>query len=193
MPPATTAADGAHRTTAELEAGLAEVRRSPADAGRLDLIVRRPAVGEREELREGELDVTAGLVGDTWSSRPSRLTDDGSPHPEMQLNVMNSRMAALVAGHPGRRSLCGDQLYVDLDISEENLPPGTKLSIGSAVIEVTARPHLGCDKFVARFGVEAMRFVNSPAGRAMRRRGLNARVVQAGTIRRGDAVRKVAP
>ena len=193
MRPATTAADDVHRTTPELEAGLGHVRQSPADGGRLELVVRRPAVGEREELAVGELDLADGLLGDTWSTRPSRLTADGGPHPECQLNVMNSRMAALVAVDPARRSLAGDQLYVDLDLSQENLPPGTRLAIGSAVIEVTARPHTGCAKFVARFGIDAMRFVNSPTGRALRLRGLNARVVQAGTVRPGDVVRKVTP
>ena len=193
MRPATTAADDVHRTTPELEAGLGHVRQSPADGGRLELVVRRPAVGEREELAAGELDLADGLLGDTWSTRPSRLTADGGPHPECQLNVMNSRMAALVAVDPARRSLAGDQLYVDLDLSQENLPPGTRLAIGSAVIEVTAQPHTGCAKFVARFGIDAMRFVNSPTGRALRLRGLNARVVQAGTVRPGDVVCKVTP
>jgi hypothetical protein len=193
MRPVTTAADGVHRSTTELEAGLEHVRLSPADGGRLELVVRRPAIGEREELAAGELDLAEGLVGDTWCVRPSRASVDGGPHPESQLNVMNSRMAALVAVEPARRSLAGDQLYVDLDLSQENLPAGTRLAIGSAVIEVTARPHTGCDKFVARFGVDAMRFVNSPTGRALRLRGLNARVVQAGTVRPGDVVRKVAP
>ena len=193
MRPATTAADTTHPTTAELEAGLAHVRHSPADGGRLELLVRRPAIGEREELTEGHLDLAEGLVGDTWSVRPSRHTADGGPHPEMQLNVMNSRMAVLVAVDPARRSLAGDQLYLDLDLSQDNLPPGTRLEIGSAVIEVTGRPHLGCDKFVARFGADAMRFVNSPTGRALRLRGLNARVAQAGTVRPGDVVRTVAP
>jgi hypothetical protein len=193
MRPATTAADDIHRSTAELEAGLEHVRRSPADDGRLELVVRRPAIGEREELAMGELDLAEGLVGDTWSVRPSRASADGGPHPDCQLNVMNSRMVALVAVDPARRALAGDQLYVDLDLSEENLPPGTRLAIGSAVIEVTARPHTGCAKFVARFGVDAMRFVNSPTGRALRLRGLNARVVQAGTVRPRDVVRKVTP
>ena len=193
MRPATTAAEGAHLTTAALEAGLEHVRRSPTDHGRLDLVVRRPGVGEREELTEGRLDLAEGLVGDTWCIRPSRASHDGGPHPEMQLNVMNSRMAALVAIDPARRSLAGDQLYVDLDLSEQNLPPGTRLAIGTAVIEVTARPHTGCDKFVARFGADAMRFVNSPTGRSLRLRGLNARVVQPGTVRPGDVVRKAPP
>jgi hypothetical protein len=191
MRPATTAADDIHRSTAELEAGLEHVRQSPADDGRLELVVRRPAIGEREELAAGELDPTEGLVGDTWSVRPSRASVDGGPHPDCQLNVMNIRMAALVAVDPARRSLAGDQLYLDLDLSQENLPPGTRLAIGSAVIEVTAHPHTGCAKFVARFGRDAMRFVNSPTGRALRLRGLNARVVQAGTVRPGDVVRKV--
>ena len=193
MRPATTAADDIHRSTAELEAGLEHVRQSPSNGGRLELVVRRPAIGEREELAAGQLDLAEGLVGDTWSVRPSRASADGGPHAECQLNVMNSRMAALVAVDPGRRSLAGDQLYVDLDLSQENLPPGTRLAIGSAVIEVTARPHTGCDKFVSRFGRDAMRFVNSPIGRALRLRGLNARVVQGGTVRAGDAVHKVTP
>ena len=193
MRPATTAADDIHRSTAELEAGLDHVRQSPSDGGRLELVVRRPAIGEREELAAGQLDLAEGLVGDTWSVRPSRASADGGPHPECQLNVMNSRMAALVAVDPARRSLAGDQLFVDLDLSQENLPPGTRLAIGSAVIEVTARPHTGCDKFVSRFGRDAMRFVNSPIGRALRLRGLNARVVQGGTVRPGDAVHKVTP
>jgi MOSC domain-containing protein YiiM len=190
MRPDTSAADVTHLTTAELEVGLEHVRRSPADR---ELVVRRPAVDEREELAEGELDVTEGLVGDTWCARPSRQSVDGGPHPEMQLNVMNSRMAELVAVDRSRRALAGDQLYVDLDLSEDNLPAGTRLALGTAVIEVTPRPHLGCDKFVARFGADAMRLVNSPLGRRLRLRGLNARVVVAGTVRPGDVVRKLAP
>jgi hypothetical protein len=193
MPPDTSAAEFTHLTTAELEAGLEHVRRSPADIGRVELVVRRPAVDEREELAEGELDATIGLVGDTWCARPSRQSADGGPHPEMQLNVMNSRMAELVAVDRSRRALAGDQLYVDLDLSQDNLPAGTCLALGTAVIEVTARPHLGCDKFVARFGADARRFVNSALGRELRLRGLNARVVVAGTVRPGDVVRKLAP
>ena len=180
-----------HQTRAQLEAGLDDIRSSPADEGTLDLIVRRPALGEREVLDEGELDVAVGLVGDTWKDRGSRRTDDGGPHPEMQLNVMNARAALLAAaGDTERRSLAGDQLYVDLDISHENLPPGTRLEIGGAVIEVTEQPHNGCAKFAQRFGQDAVRFFNSPDGKALRLRGLNAKVVVAGTIRRGDAVRK---
>jgi MOSC domain len=180
-----------HLSTATLEAGLDHIRRAPADRGRVELIVRRPAVDEREVLLEGVLDQTEGLVGDTWRMRGSSRTPDGSAHPDMQLNVMNVRVAALVAGEDGRRQLAGDQLYIDFDMSEANLPPGTRLALGSAVIEVTDQPHRGCAKFAARFGRDALRFVNSGTGQAMRLRGMNAKVVVGGTVRAGDLVRKM--
>jgi hypothetical protein len=180
-----------HLTTTELEAGLEEIRRSPKDEGRLELIVRRPRVDEREVLTEGELHLSEGLVGDSWSRRSSSRTADGSAHPEMQLNIMNSRVIALLAQDQSRWPLAGDQLYLDLDLSVENLPPGTRLSLGSAVIEVTAQPHTGCKKFVARFGIEAMTFVNSPLGKQLRLRGINARVVQPGVIRVGQTAKKI--
>ena len=180
-----------HLTMAELEAGLEEIRQSPRDAGELKMIVRRPDLGAREELQTGDLDIVQGLVGDTWQSRSSRRTADGSPHPDMQLNLMNTRVVALVAQDPSRWALAGDQLFVDLDLSEANLPAGTRLAIGSAVIEVTAEPHTGCAKFVSRFGVDAMQFVNSPLGRELHLRGINARVITAGRIRVGDMARKI--
>jgi MOSC domain-containing protein YiiM len=178
-----------HPTLGELEAGLAEIRQSPRDRGVLHLIVRRPAVGAREILEEGRLDIVEGLVGDTWSTRRSSRTPSG-PHQDMQLNLMNARSIALIAQSKDRWALAGDQLFVDLDLSTENLPAGTRLTLGSAVIEITAEPHTGCGKFVERFGVEAMKFVNSPTGRELHLRGINARVVTGGAIRVGDAVRK---
>src|SRR5438552_9614905 len=181
-----------HLTTAELEAGLDEIRRAPRDEGTLEWIVRRPKVDEREVLAAGELSLEAGLVGDGWITRGSSRTPDGSSHPDMQLNIMNSRVTALVAQHKDRWQLAGDQLYLDMDFSEENLPAGTRLALGSAVIEVSPQPHLGCRKFVARFGLEAMQFVNSPVGRQLRLRGINARVVSAGAISVGDVVKKIA-
>ncbi len=181
-----------HLTTAELEGGLDEIRRAPRDEGTLELIVRRPEVDEREVLDAGELNLEVGLVGDSWITRGSSRTPDGSAHPDTQLNIMNSRVTALVAQHKDRWQLAGDQLYLDLDLSEENLPAGARFAIAAAVIEVSPQPHLGCRKFVSRFGLEAMQFVNSPLGRQLRLRGINARVVQAGVIRVGDVVRKIA-
>ena len=180
-----------HPSMSELQAGLDVIRSSPSDQGVLDLIVRRPEVGARETLDVGELDAVQGLVGDSWSQRKSRRTADGSPHPGMQLNVMNSRVIALLAERKERWPLAGDQLFLDLDLSVTNLPPGTRLALGSAVIEVTDLPHTGCGKFVSRFGVDATKWVNSPVGRELQLRGINARVVQSGTIRVGDVARKV--
>lgn len=175
----------------ELTSGLAEIRRSPADDGTLELIVRRPAESEREVLEEGLLDLEVGLVGDSWHVRGSSRTPDGSANPLAQLTLMNVRTIALLAGDRERWPLAGDQLFVDLDLSIENLPPETRLAVGDAVVEVTAEPHTGCAKFSARFGSDALRFVNSPDGRALRLRGLNARVVEPGTVRPGDSVRKL--
>jgi hypothetical protein len=180
-----------HLTMSELEAGLEHIRRSPRDNGLLELIVRRPQVDGREALDEGQLDLSEGLVGDTWRVRGSSRTSDGSSHPEMQLNIMNSRAIALLAQERERWALAGDQLYIDIDLSGDNLPPGTRLALGAAVIEVTAQPHTGCKKFMARFGEDALKFVNSPVGKKLRLRGVNARVVEPGVIRVGDAARKL--
>jgi hypothetical protein len=180
-----------HLTMDELEAGLDEIRQAPKDEGVLQLIVRRPQVEEREILEEGELHLHEGLVGDSWIRRPSSRTADGTPHPDMQINIMNARAAALVAQDKSRWHLAGDQLYLDMDLSLDNLPPGTQLAIGSAVIEVTPPPHTGCKKFVARFGLDAMKFVNSSVGRELQLRGVNAKVIQGGRIRVGQVVRKV--
>jgi len=180
-----------HLTTAELEAGVAIVQQAPKDEGTLDLIVRRPQSEAREILTEGQLDLVEGLVGDNWRTRGSSRTADGSAHPDMQLNLMNSRAIALIAQDKERWQLAGDQLFIDMDISTENLPAGTQLALGTAIIEVTPEPHTGCKKFVARFGLDAMQYVNSPIGKALRLRGLNAKVVQPGVIRVGDIVQKL--
>lgn len=181
-----------HLTKDELTAGLDEIRRAPKDEGVLQLIVRRPRVEEREVLQEAELHLVEGLVGDGWITRSSSRTPDGSPHPDMQINIMGARAAALVAQAKDRWQLAGDQLYLDMDLSAANLPAGTQLAIGSAVIEVTAPPHTGCHKFVARFGLDAMKFVNSAVGRELCLRGINARVVQPGLIRVGDVAKKLS-
>ena len=181
-----------HLSLAQLEAGLQHIQSAPRNQGRLELIVRRPAEDQREVLDIGVLDETVGLVGDTWKLRPSSRTPDRSAHPDMQLNVMNSRVIELLAQSKDRWALAGDQLLVDMDLSAENLPPGTRLAVGSeAVIEVTNQPHLGCKKFVARFGPDAVKFVNSDLGKQLHLRGINARVIRGGTIRTGDVVRKL--
>jgi len=180
-----------HLTTDELNAGLDEIRRAPKDEGVLRMIVRRPNVEVREVLDRAELDLVEGLAGDSWHKRSSRRTADGSAHPEMQINIMGARVIALIAQEEDRWPLAGDQLFLDIDLSEANLPPGTRLALGEAVIEITAQPHTGCQKFEARFGAAAVAWVNSPAGKELHLRGLNAKVVQPGGIRVGDVARKL--
>ncbi len=179
-----------HLTKEQLEASLDHIRSSPKDNGVLELIVRRPRVDNREVVDEAQLDVKDGLVGDSWIHRGSAKTTDGGPHPEMQITIMNSRVVDLVAQAKERWPLAGDQLFIEMDLSKANLPAGSQLSIGSAIIEVTAPPHLGCQKFVARFGADAMKFVNSAIGRELCMRGVHARVVQSGVVRAGDIARK---
>ncbi len=174
-----------------LEESLDHIRQAPADNGTVELIVRRPAVDAREVMTEAWLDARDGLEGDTWRARGSSRTPDGRPNPEAQLTLMSSRVAAAIAGERERWPLAGDQLFVDLDISRANLPPGSRVQIGSAVIEFSEAPHTGCAKFSARFGVDALRFVNAPEGRDLRLRGANCRVVVAGQVRGGDAIRKL--
>jgi MOSC domain-containing protein YiiM len=180
-----------HLTTAALEEGIDQVRGAPSDQGRLELIVRRPEVEAREVLAEATLDEVEGLVGDTWRQRESGRNPGGVLPLDEQITIMNARAAALVAGHPDRWPLAGDQLYVDFDISEGNLPIGSRVALGSAVIEISFKPHTGCKKFSARFGADALRFVNSPVGRELRLRGANAWVVVPGTVRVGDVVSKL--
>jgi len=181
-----------HLTTEELEAGLGEILRAPAAEGTVELIVRRPAVDERDLVEEAELDLEQGLVGDNWQARGSKSTSDGSSNRDAQLTLASARAVDLVAaGDRERWALAGDQFYVDFDISEANLPAGTRLALGTAVIEVTELPHTGCVKFSARFGNAAHRFVNTKEHRHLRLRGLNAKVVEPGTVRSGDPIRKL--
>ena len=181
-----------HLSLAELEAGLDEIHRSPSDAGILHMIVRRPRKTEREVLAQGQIDLVEGLLGDDWSKIGSSMTPDGAPHPDKQITIMNSRVVALLAQRKERWPLAGDQLYVDLDLSVDNLPPGTRLLVGeAAVLEVTAIPHTGCMQFVERYGTDATKFVNSPEGKRLHLRGINTRVIQPGVIRTGDLVKKM--
>lgn len=187
-------------TLDELLARLPDIRAAPRDEGRLHMIVRRPAAGEREILEEGTLDLREGLVGDDWLSRGSKRTPDGSAHPDMQIAIMGARAIAAVAAAGGRSPddlgrdlwpLAGDQLFLDMDLTPENLPPGTRLSLGTATLQITDCPHNGCKKFQSRFGEGAIAFLASPEGKSLRLRGLYARVVASGTIRPGDIARKL--
>jgi hypothetical protein len=178
-------------TTEELETALDHLRQAPKDDGVIELIVRRPEVDRREVLDEAVLDLSLGLVGDNWKVRGSKRTPDGSAHPDMQINIMNSRVTALVARERERWPLAGDQFYIDMDLSRENLPAGSRIAVGSAVLEVSPLPHTGCKKFVARFGVEAMEFVNSELGKALCLRGINAKIIQGGTVKIGQTAKKI--
>lgn len=180
-----------HRDLAALEAGLDDIRDAPKDRGRVELICRRPHTEERELIDEAVLDTEMGLVGDNWRTRGSKATDDGSAHPLMQLTLTNVRSMDVIAGQPERRHLAGDQFFVDFDLSVENIPPGTQLKLGQATIEITEIPHRGCGKFSARFGVDALKFVNSEVGRDLNLRGVNAKIIDAGVVRTGDAITKL--
>jgi hypothetical protein len=177
-----------HRSTAELLAGVDEIRTSPHDAGTLELIVVRPALGERVIVEQVHLDLVDGVIGDGWRARGSSRRPDGTPDPDAQVTLVNARAAALIAGPTERWPLAGDQLYVDLLLGGDEVGPGTRLAVGTAVVEITAEPHLGCGKFSRRFGVDALKFVNSAVGRELNLRGVNARVVCAGIVRPGDRV-----
>jgi hypothetical protein len=178
-------------TESELESALPHIHDAPTNHGRVELIACRPRTGERAVLHEATLDLTEGLIGDNWKARGSSKTADGSAHPDLQLTVMNSRVTALVAREKNHWPLAGDQLFIDFDISAKNLPAGSRLGIGSAIIEITSYPHTGCKKFAERFGTDATKFVNSDHGKAMRFRGLNARVIQPGVVHLGDIVTKL--
>lgn len=178
-----------HLTMAELEAGLELIRQSPKDAGTVEMIVRRPRVNVREVLTEAQVDLLEGLVGDNWKTKGNSSMAHRSADADDQITIMNARVIALVAQTKDRWPLAGDQLFIDLDLSAENLPAGTQLAIGSAVVEVTAKPHTGCRKFKSRFGADAMKFVNW--SKHLHFRGINAKVVRPGTLRVGDLARKI--
>lgn len=177
-------------TIEDFEARLDHVRQAPADGGTVELIVARPDNFERQILDEGYIDLEVGLVGDNWARRGCRLMADGSSDPLRQVTLMGARAATLLCG--AEWALAGDQLYVDLDLSVDNLPAGARLAVGDAVLEITEPPHTGCQKFSTRFGVDALRMVGTPAGRQLRLRGVNARVITPGTVRRGDTVTKTS-
>ena len=180
-----------HLSTPDLEAGLEQIRNSPKNQSVLDMIVSRPEEDAREIMELADLDVVVGLVGDTWQDRPSARSGDGKAHPDMQITLMNSRVADLVAQSKERWPLSGDQLFADLDLSKTNVPSGTRISVGKAVLEATDQPHTGCKKFASRFGVDALKFISSPATEVLQLRGINLKVVEGGEIKPGDIVKKL--
>ncbi|HSH17067.1 MAG TPA: MOSC domain-containing protein [Verrucomicrobiae bacterium] len=180
-----------YATTTELLAGLPQVQAAPVQAGQLRWIIRRPDTDVREVLEAGELTAAAGLVGDRWAARCTRKLPSGALNPDTQLTIMNVRMLALLTRDESRWPEAGDNLLVDLDLSQANLPVGQRLRIGSAILEITTEPHNGCAKFSRRFGPEALKFVNSPEGKALHLRGVYAQVVTDGRVRVGDTITKL--
>ena len=181
----------AHTTAAQLTAAMDGIRQSPKDNGTIELIQRRPDTDLREVIEQAELDTSLGMIGDNWKLKGSRKTADGSAHPEMQINLMNSRVITAIAGDRNNWLPAGDQFFVDLDLSDKNLPPGTQLELGNALFEITDIPHLGCKKFSARFGRDATLFVNSEEGKSLNLRGINAKVIRAGSVSTGDRIKKL--
>ncbi len=176
------------RTTAQLEAMFEGIIAAPGDAGPIEMIVRRPSVEQREVVESAELSLDFGLVGDNWVDR---VGEDGQPHRSAQVTLMNARVTDAVAVTRDRWQLAGDQIYVDMDISHENLPAGTRIQVGDAVLEISEAPHTGCAKFASRFGKDALRFANVGLGKVHRFRGVNAFVVEPGTFRVGDKITKL--
>lgn len=179
------------RPERDFEPFLEHVRSAPAEGGVVELIVRRPDRELRQLLDEVALDPATGVAGDNWTARPSKSTPDGSPDPEDQVTIMSTRVLAAIAPDRDAWPLAGDQLYVDADLSAENLPAGSRIGLGTAILVVSEKPHTGCAKFSARFGSDALRWINSPTGRELRMRGINARVEQAGIVRVGDTLRRL--
>lgn len=180
-----------HLTRAELQAGLPHILDSPKDDGVLEAIVIRPASGERHDLQSCEISLEGGAHGDHWAKGCWMSTEDGKPHPDVQICIMNARCIALVAHERARWPLAGDNLLIDIDLRPENLPPGQRVAIGTAIIEISPVSHTGCESFVERYGRAAVVFVNAPKGKALRLRGVYARVVQDGRVTVGDRVVKV--
>ena len=167
---------------------VADVEASPRDRGVLRTIVRRPERDRREVVGEATLDLETGVVGDDWLARGSSTTPDGRANPDSQLTIMSVRVLAAVEPDASRWPLAGDNLLVDLDLSVANLPPGARIQIGETELVISETPHTGCAKFSGRFGGDALRWINSPLGRDLRFRGVNARVVRGGLVRVGDVI-----
>lgn len=172
----------------DLETILEDVRNSPTEVGKILLIAVRPANGERLVVDQARMSTETGLEGDNWLDR-SADKDNVSRH--NQLTLMNSRFADAITPDGKGWELAGDQLYVDFDISLENAPAGTLLQVGGATIRISEEPHTGCAKFVRRFGREMLKMTQTDVGKDLRLRGVNASVIESGTVCTGDSIRRV--
>ncbi len=180
-----------HLTRAELEAGLPEILQSPKDNGLVEAITVRPVSEERRVVQSTRMTLSGGVEGDHWANGCWKSTEDGKPHPDVQICIMNSRCINHIAGSRENWAPAGDNLFVDMDISPDNMPPGTRVSLGSVILEITDTPHNGCAKFVERYGREATVFVNTGEGKRLRLRGIYGRVVQDGAVSVGDVITKI--
>ena len=176
-----------HPSTEDLEARLAWLADAPKDGGAITGIVIRPRTNERVLLSECKVSPELGVHGDNWASGSHGET----PNPSAQITIMNTRMIELLADEKERQALAGDQFFADMDLSKTNLKVGQQLRIGTAVLEIMSKPHLGCVKFSNRFGADALKFVNSEAGTEMRLRGVYASVISSGSIEVGNAIEKI--
>jgi hypothetical protein len=182
-----------HLSAIELEQGLPEVLQSPRDIGRLMAVVVRPAESDRRALTEAQLTPDGGIDGDRWVSDSYYRLKDGRSDPRCQVSLMNARFLRQIAGDQDAMCLAGDNLIVDLDLSDENLSSGSQLRIGAEVIlEISDLSHTGCSKFSRRYGDDARKFVNATRGKALHLRGRYARIIRGGNVRVGDAVTKHA-
>lgn len=180
-----------HRTMAELSAGLDHIQQSPRDGGKVEMIVVRPAHAERVLLERCELSPEGGVHGDDWATLCGLKLPDGRSNPDVQITIMNSRLAGVIAPDRTHWPLAGDQFYADLDLSYDNLPVGQRLALGTAVLEITAELHKGCAQFMARFGNDALKFISNDTGKRLNLRGIYAKIVQPGVVSVGDVIRKI--
>ena len=179
------------RTRDELQAALPDVLAAPKDGGTVDLIVVRPQKGQRQTPASVRLSLAGGVEGDHWAKGCWLTLDDGSPHPDVQICLMQSRMIRAIAGDIENWAPAGDNLFIDMDLGPANCPPGTRLALGSVEMVVTEEPHNGCQNFIDRYGRDACVFVNTGQGAELRLRGIYTRVTRDGTVSVGDTVRKI--
>lgn len=180
-----------HLSREELMAGLPHILAAPKDEGALKAIMVRPQSEARQDVDSIHVSLAGGVEGDHWAKGCWMSTEDGKPHPDVQICIMNARCIDLIAGGRDNWAPAGDNLFIDMDLTPDNLPPGTRIAVGAAVLEITATPHNGCAKFIERYGRDACVFVNTGEGKRYRLRGIYGRVIQDGRVSVGDTVTKL--